>query len=104
MENIIFLWAQAVNEKLISVETNSPSPKVKSKVTTLTSFLFTFCGARTTRTSVFGILSECLTKKARDRVVSANAVRQNVKTTNGGRLVANPFKFPSSDRNPIANI
>lgn len=43
-------------------------------------------------------------KKAKDRVVSANAVRQSVKTTNGGRFVANPFKFPSGDRNPIANI
>jgi hypothetical protein len=43
-------------------------------------------------------------KKAKVRVVSANAVRQNVKTINGGRLVANPIEFPSGDRNPIANI
>jgi hypothetical protein len=37
-------------------------------------------------------------------VVRANAVRQSVKTTNGGRLVANPFKFPNGDVNPIADI
>jgi hypothetical protein len=43
-------------------------------------------------------------KYARDRVVSANAVRQSVKTTKGGRLVANPFKFTSGDVNPIADI
>ena len=37
-------------------------------------------------------------------MVSAKAVRQSVKITNGGRLVVKPFKFPNDDVNPIVEI